>query len=290
MTQLRAGYYVFLGACCYGNLSTITKLGFAQGYSPADLLSSSTLLGCLLLWLYTLPKIQKIKVIPARTIVFLIIVGSIWGLTDIFYSITIKNLPASLAVILLFQFTWISQIVYMIQKRTWLTIYQWIALASVLFGTFLAADYHTNQLAYINWLGFAFGVCSAISYTASIFISDTVGLKIHSSIRSTLIVTGQLMLIWIIFPPTFLFTSAFANGLWIWAGLLGLVGIFVTTITYTKGIPHIGTSLAGILGSIELPMVLLLASWILHEQVGISQWVGVFFILVGIYISSRSSY
>lgn len=289
MTKWRASLYVLSGAACYGTLATMTKLSFAQGFTPAEITSSHVLFGWLMLWLCVLPIVRKMRKIPWQTVMIVVAAGSIWGVTEMCYTVSLHKIPASLAVICLFQFTWMSQLVYMIQQRTWISGRRWLSLASVLFGTYWASGFNAFHLSQIDWFGIVLGLCSAISYTGSLFVSGTVGKHLNPLLRSAFMVTGQMILIFFIFPPTFLFTDALARGLWIWAGLIGFFGIVVTTITYNKGIPYIGTGLAGILGSIELPIVLLLATFILQEQVTAWQWMGTCFIVLGIVIAETGT-
>jgi drug/metabolite transporter (DMT)-like permease len=116
-------------------------------------------------------------------------------------------------------------------------------------------------------------------------VSGTVAINVPPLLRSSLSVTGQMLFIYVIFPPTFLFSTTMETDFWLWIGSLGMISIVATTFTYNKGIPHIGAGLAGILGSAELPVVLLVASALLKENVTLAQWFGVRFIILGIIIS-----
>lgn len=84
-----------------------------------------------------------------------------------------------------------------------------------------------------------FGLLSAATYTLSLYVSYSVSLTLPSMIRSSLMVTGQLLLISLIYPPIFL------GDLWIWTGLLGVLGIVITTLSYYKGIPHLSVGTVG---------------------------------------------
>jgi drug/metabolite transporter (DMT)-like permease len=271
---------------CYGCLSTIVKLAFQQGFTPAEIISGLVTFGCFMLWLFAIPLWKKLREIPMKNILLLILSGAVWGLTEIFYTVSLSKIPASIAVILLFQFTWMTQIVHMKREKTRLSKNHWLGLGSILFGTIFSSGFHLDDLIGLNILGVLLGLCAAISYTATLFISETVATDVTPLLRSSLLATGQMLFIFIIFPPTFLFSGALEQGLWMWIGLLGMIGIVITTFTYNKGIPHIGSGLAGILGSIELPIVLVLASTVLKESVLTTQWLGVGFILLGIVLTS----
>ncbi|MNW65137.1 EamA-like transporter family protein [compost metagenome] len=64
--------------------------------------------------------------------------------------------------------------------------------------------------------------------------------------------------------------------------MLGLFGAFIPPVLFAIGVPHIGGGMAGILGAAELPVAVLLSSFVLHEQVSGLQWTGVVLVLLGV--------
>lgn len=283
MARWKASLYVVIGATCYGMLSTFVKIILQKGFTIQEISTSAILFGCLMLWIITLPALREIKKYSWKTISIVTFVGTAWGFTEIFYMLTLNEIPASLAVVLLFQFTWMTQIVHMIQTKSWLTLDRWIALGFILLGTYLASGADITLLLQMNTLGVIFGLLSAVSYTASIYVSGAVSPDMNPSLRSALMLTGQMIFVLLVFKPPSI--QALSEGLWMWAGFLGLIGFVVTTYAFNRGVPHIGTSLAGVLGSIELPMVILLSSIVLLESVTPFQWMGVVAILVGIVLT-----
>lgn len=286
MNRWLASGYVLLGAICYGTTSTITKLALGQGFTPADISSGIATFGFLVLWTFALPLWKKLQYISWKSIFLITLAGSVWGITEIFYILCLSKLPASIAVILLFQFTWITQIVQMVQGRSWLSKERCFSLASIIFGTICASGFNMHDLQKLNTMGIILGLLSALSYTASMVVSGTLATNVPPLLRSSLSVTGQMLFLYLVFPPTFLFSTTIGKDFWLWIGLLGMISIVATTFAYNKGIPHIGAGLAGILGSAELPIVLLVSSALLKENISLAQWVGVGFIILGIIIAS----
>ena len=66
MTKWQASFYVLIGSACYGTLATLTKLSFAQGFTPSETASSHVMFGWIMLWLCVLPMVRKIKKIPGK--------------------------------------------------------------------------------------------------------------------------------------------------------------------------------------------------------------------------------
>lgn len=285
MSRWQAIVYVIIGALCYGVLSTFVKIVLQQGFTIQDISSSAIVIGCLLLWMITIPVLGDLKNHSYKTILIVTVVGSVWGLTEIFYMLTLDQTPASFAVILLFQFTWMTQIVHMIQTKTWLSTNRWVALGCILIGTYFASGTNMNEMLQTNLWGIMFGLLSALAYTLSIYVSAAVGTQMNQLVRSALMLTGQMVFVVLVFSPDLSFVQSLSEGLWLWAILLGLVGFVITTYTFNKAVPRIGVSLAGVLGSIELPTVIFFSAFILSESVTFLQWIGVGLILIGIVIA-----
>ncbi|MDA6161911.1 hypothetical protein OSK10_26990, partial [Escherichia coli] len=82
------------------------KLGLQAGYSVPELTGSQYLFGLLLL-LLSFPFIKKTKITLKQTAA-LLLTGASLSLTGILYGMSLDRNPASIAVVLLFQFTWIG--------------------------------------------------------------------------------------------------------------------------------------------------------------------------------------
>ena len=60
-----------------------------------------------------------------------------------------------------------------------------------------------------------------------------------------------------------------------WGLLVSLFGTVLPPLLFTRGMPLAGMGLGAILASIEIPVSIIMAKILLHEQVIISQWIGV---------------
>ena len=77
--------------------------------------------------------------------------------------------------------------------------------------------------------------------------------------------------------------GALQAGLWKYAFFLGLFGVVVPVICFSIGVPKVGTGLGTILGAAELPTAIIASITLVHEVVTFMQWIGIIFILVGIF-------
>ena len=69
-----------------------------------------------------------------------------------------------------------------------------------------------------------------------------------------------------VFPPIYLTSGVLWNGLFGWGLLMGLIGQVIPFLFLLISIPRIGGRMAGILGSIELPVTVFVAYLILSES------------------------
>lgn len=281
--------YVFLGACSYGVLSSIVKLAYTHGYNLGEVVGTQMLWGTLITWAISLmlqkrnkAKQQSAPILKAspKEKLLLLAVGTFMVMTGLLYYGSLQHITASLAVILLFQFTWIGVLLEAITKRKWPSKLQLITLLFVFIGTGLAAGISKNGLASAPMIGIVLGLLSAVSYTLFIFFSGKTVPRLDPIYRSAWMSTGGLLLVFILFPPVYLFNGALEVTLLFFGLLLGLFGAVIPTLCFTIGIPKIGSGFASILGSAELPVAMICSTLLLHEPVSLLQWSGVGLILL----------
>ena len=104
-------------------------------------------------------------------------------------------------------------------------------------------------------------------------------------VNSAIVSVASTISVFFIFPPKFLWNGTLGDGLWLWALLIGGLGQVIPPVFFNLGIPVVGGSLAGVLGSIELPVAVTAAFLLLREEVVGVQWIGIVMILVGIVVS-----
>ncbi|USG65867.1 DMT family transporter [Brevibacillus ruminantium] len=271
---------VFLGACSYGILSTIVKLAYGQGYSPSEVVGGQMFFGFLLTWIPALFTLRQ-KPSPKR-LLLLLAVGLPVGSTGLLYYNSLQHIPASIAIVLLFQFTWMSVLLETILTRKKPSKATLCSLILLFGGTLLAGGVIDKGIGSFTLTGVAFGLAAAVSYTLFIFFSGKAAPEVNSWLRTSLMSTGSMLLVFLVYPPSFLTSGVLFDGLFGYVFPLALFGVFVPTLCFTFGVPHTGPAMAGILGAAELPMAVFSSYIILQESVSLLQWIGVVIILVGI--------
>ncbi|WP_315823699.1 EamA family transporter [Paraflavitalea speifideaquila] len=106
-------WMVFAGACSFGILSTFVKLAYREGYTPAEIAGTQAFTGMFVLWLWAWFNRKQQKepgtCQPLRNAWWPVLgTGAAIGLTTFVYYVSVKYIPASIAIILLMQFTWMG--------------------------------------------------------------------------------------------------------------------------------------------------------------------------------------
>jgi drug/metabolite transporter (DMT)-like permease len=284
MNDWKAVSLVFVGACSYGVLSTFVKLAYKDGFQVGGVTGSQMLFGVLML-LTLLFATKKWTKLNRKQWVTLMLVGGFVGLTGLFYYTSLQYIPASIAIVLLFQFTWIGICYEAIAKKQRPSVKVIISLILLSLGTLLAGNVLQTGAIELSVIGLIYGFLAAITYAGFIISSGRVAVEVNPWMRSFIMSLGSLLVIWIIFPPAFLMDGSLGEGLWLWGGLLAFFGIVLPNLLFTYGVPRIGTSLSTILGSAELPMAVFMSWIVLQERITSLQWVGVVIILTGICVA-----
>ena len=281
MSYWKSVVLVLLGACSYGILPIFVKFSYDSGFNVGQVSGVQIFFGFCMLWLLQLARHGFTRV-NRRQWGSLLAVGLTMGLTSVFYYYSLQYVSASLAIVLLFQFTWIGILIEAIAIKRFPTKDKLVSVIFLLMGTLLAADLSGLHMDSISYLGLISGGFSAITYALFIFFSGKIATELNSLLRTAIILTGGILVIFLVFPPQFFYDGSLWNGLLMWGLLLALFGAVIPTLFFAMGVPSIGSGTATILGAAELPTAILMSGLVLQETVSFLQWMGVVLIIIGI--------
>lgn len=296
-THLWAVVLVLVGASSYGFSSSIFKLANEDGWNSAHLTFTQVLAGTAMLWLVMgLRSLRGRRGKSAAGIVNagvrrswlkLAMIGIVGlAMTTIFYNEALARIDASLAIVLLFQFTWITILLESIRRRAWPQRPEWLAMLCIAAGTVLAVGLLEHDFSQLDRTGVVFGLLSAVTYSLFFFLTDFLPPELDAISKSTVMSTASLAIVTLLHFP-----SAFAwgdGGMIIgWGLLLGLLNTAVPFICFNAGIPKLGGGLAALLGSMELPAAVMTAFLLLGEPLTWWQAAGVALILIGIWAAQN---
>ncbi len=281
---------VLLGGASYGLVSPIVKLAYLHGFSAQNVTSGQFYYAAVILWLLT--ALARRRSGPRARLSAgdwrrLFLLGVLGTGTAVFYYRALTMLPAWMAIILLFQFSWMTFVIDFLVTRRAPTGGEWRGILFIAMGTALANihGFHAGQ-ALSAW-GFVFGLLSGATYASFLYVNEGVSTQTSPFFRAAIVTSISAVLISLIYVPSPALLRASIHGMWVFGILIGLFSQAIPTSLFGIGIPRVGGAAAAILGSVELPVAVILAAAIVHEHVLWTGWIGVALIIIGIAVGQR---
>jgi drug/metabolite transporter (DMT)-like permease len=212
--------------------------------------------------------------------------GTSLGMTSVFYYLAVKYIPVSIGIVLLMQTVWMGVLLEWFLDKKAPSIQKTIAVIIVLIGTALAINIFKINFndPSIDWAnGLFWGILAAASFTTTMFTANKVALGISSAQRSLYMLLGGAIIVFgfSLYTQTTPFNFEIFTK---WGIVLALFGTIIPPMLLNAGFPHTGIGLGSIVSSLELPVSVLMAYFLLNEQVLLIQWIGIILIITAIVI------
>jgi drug/metabolite transporter (DMT)-like permease len=281
---LKGIFLVGLGATSYGMLATFVKMAYEENYSTAEVTVAQFVLG--ILGILSINAFQKNRkgntVVKAsrKNIFQLMLAGTSLGLTSVFYYLTVKYIPVSIAIVLLMQTVWMGVLLEMMLDKKRPSTQKIISVFIVLIGTVLATNLLQTEIQ-LDWRGIGLGLLAAASFTTTMFTANRVAVGISSAQRSLYMLLGGAVIVFA-FAMVTQSTPFNFNIFMKWGIILALFGTIIPPMLMNAGFPLTGIGLGSIVSALELPVSVLMAYFLLNETVNTLQWFGITLILVAI--------
>ncbi|HJS00236.1 MAG TPA: DMT family transporter [Flavobacterium sp.] len=281
---LKGVLLVALGASSYGMLATFVKMAYQEGYTTAEVSGSQFSLGLIaVLFLNIFRKVKKKNnetQISKNQISKLILAGTSMGFTSVFYYLSVKYVPVSIAIVLLMQTVWIGVLLEMILDKKRPSTQKIFSVILTLIGTILATNLLHNELE-LDWRGFFWGILAAAAFTGTMFSANRIASEVSSTQRSLFMLIGGNIIV-ILFGLITQNTPFDFSILLKWGIVLSLFGTVLPPLLLNSGFPLTGIGLGSIVSALELPVSVTMAYLLLAEKVNIEQWFGIFLIIIAI--------
>lgn len=273
---------VFAGACSFGILSTFVKLAYRQGYGAAEISASQAITGMVVLGLFSFVFRKEGQ---ARTTWAegwpLLLTGAVMGLTTFVYYVSVQYIPASVAIVILMQFTWMGLLLDWCIFGQRPGVAAWWLTAVILAGTVLSGGLTGGSHGQLSPAGAGYALLSALLYAVYIVASSRTGRHIPPLQRSAWMMTGSALAICLVNVQPLMHAHPDA-GLLQWALFLGLFGTIIPPLLFAGGIPKIGAGISAIIMTAELPVAVICARLVLQEPLTWVQGAGVILMLLAI--------
>lgn len=283
---LKGVILVGLGASSYGMLATFVKLAYKEGFTTAEVTTAQFvygIIGILVIMAIQKPKKKSEEIQPTNKHIFqLMLAGTSLGLTSVFYYLCVNYINVSIAIVLLMQTVWMGVLLEWFLERKAPSTQKIIAVVIVLIGTVLATNILNSEVA-IDWRGIVFGLLAAASFTTTMFTANKIAVGVNNAKRSLYMLFGGAIII-AIFTLISQHTPFNFEIFYKWGVLVALFGTIIPPILMNAGFPITGIGLGSIVSSLELPVSVSMAFFILNEDVVFSQWFGIILIIAAIVI------
>lgn len=272
---------VIIAASSFGIVSTIIKLAMRSGFSVSEAVTSQFFIGfCIAVCIFLVTNRTKLSF---KGVIILIFAGFLTGLTNILYGHSLNFLPASLAVVLLFQFTWIGMLISCITKRQFPSRIELISLIILVAGTIPAAGIIDVDLSQIPMQGWLWGLAAALCYSLFLYVNGKATANMSTSNRLVFVSFFAFMITAVFQSPEIIWNGTLFNeGLWVYGLALGLFGMIIPVFLFTIAVPKVGLGMSSILSAVELPIAVMVSIILLSETVTILQIAGIVTIIIGI--------
>ena len=285
-SKLKGVLLIALGASSYGMLATFVKMAYSEGFTTPEVTIAQFTYGILgIVLINTIQKSQnknQATTASTKTIIQLMVAGTSLGMTSVFYYLAVKYIPVSIAIVLLMQTVWMGVLFEMLLEKKIPSAQKIISVFVVLVGTALATNIIEDKLV-TDWRGIVLGLLSAASFTTTMFTANRVGIGVSSAQRSLFMLLGGAVIVigFAIANQTGDFQfEIFAK----WGIVLALFGTIIPPLLFNAGFPLTGIGLGSIVSALELPVSVLMAYFLLNENINTWQWIGIVLIILAIVI------
>jgi drug/metabolite transporter (DMT)-like permease len=267
-------------------LATFVKLAYDENFTTAEVTTAQFvygIIGVLLINSFQLVKNKNIAFKATRKNIFhLMLAGTSLGMTSVFYYLSVKYIDVSIAIVLLMQTVWMGVLLEMILDKKLPSIQKIMAVFIVLIGTILATNLIQNEIA-LDWRGLFWGILAAASFTTTMFTANRVATEITSAQRSLYMLLGGAIIVFLFSIVTQ--STPFNFEIFLkWGIIVALFGTIIPPVLLNSGFPLTGIGLGSIVSSLELPVSVLMAYFLLSEKINGLQWFGIILIILAIVV------
>lgn len=266
----------------YALMSILVKGAFRLGLGPTQVIVLQSWLSSLMLLFYAVCFNHKLFKISVRLLGLIIIQGVVGTLgTSLLYAYSLKFLPVSVAILLLYLYPAIVLAAGMLVWHKRVSSQEMAAFLLTLAGTTLASGIFAGVNG-VALIGIFLGIAAALAYASFNIIGEFILAKTSPltamcysqwvcAVVLLVILKGDVMNIPWQDPQT-----------WKFGFLLATVASIIPFYMILVGINLLGSDKAAILSTFELPMTFILAAVFLNEFPTRDQWIGGGLVLGGI--------
>lgn len=278
----------------YSTLPIFTMFAYREGVLPMPLLGIRFIMAAAILATIALVKNRSALKIPRADIkryVALSIGG--FGASSFFYFYALKFASAPVISSLLYAYPAFVAVGAWILFKESIAAKQWAAIGMTVIGCALVGGLLGAPVE-VHLPGIVLGLAAALAYASFNLLSQR-WLPGRSSSTMMAYVFGIsgvafLLVSLVVHGPQFVSDIiAWSRMAWLYLALIVVIPTIVAILLYLRGIRRLGAAQAAILSTLEPLLTVLLSWWVLSQELGGVQLVGVLCIVGGVTITSLAS-
>lgn len=188
MKSIKYIFMVLLGGAMYGTMSSFVKLSYSWGYNAAEISFSQAALAAIFLGIcaYVTRKNDNEK-FSRKDLLPLLLTGSAIGLTNFLYYQSVHYISASLAIVILMQFTLFSLLLEWVIFKRIPSRLELFTVFFILIGTVMAGNLLGTNAWIFSLKGILLALIASLTYASYIVANGRVGKGVRWQSKSTFI-------------------------------------------------------------------------------------------------------
>lgn len=269
---------IVISAIGFGVMPIFASYAYDSGVSLTTFLFLRFAFTSIIFFAYIFLKKIKININKTQLLYLILLGGILYTLQSTFYFSSIKYIPTSLAVLLLYLYPiFVAFLSFFINKEK-LSIKLFLSIAISLTGMILVLGTPESD---INYIGILLALGAAIIYSFYIIIGNKMALLLSPIITSAFIAlfASLSLLIGGIFTNTLSFDFNTSG----WIPILGttLFSSIIAMVTFFKGMNIIGPTRASILSMVEPIVTIVFSILLFNDTMSALQFIGGIIIIIG---------
>ena len=255
------------------------------GMTPGQIAVWRFLIAAPLMWLITLARKGKEKVIPGQS-GRLLGLGGIYSMASLFALLALNRLPSSIYVIILFFYPSLVVIYHLVRRKPVPRLW-WLGLPMTVIGLILTVS-RFGQPVSLDLLGIILTALNGLAIIAYMLLSEKVFAGMDDrQLGSTWVMTGA-MVVGLGLIALYGFAAPQTLRGWILLLTLGIVGTLIPIFAMNVGIQMLGSARSSVISTLQPVVAVLISTIFLHEVLSVYQWVGGIIVIVAIILLQRS--
>lgn len=269
---------IVISAIGFGVMPIFASYAYDSGVSLTTFLFLRFAFTSIIFFAYIFLKKIKINISKTQLLYLILLGGILYTLQSTFYFSSIKYIPTSLAVLLLYLYpVFVAFLSFFINKEK-LSIKLFLSIAISLTGMILVLGTPESD---INYVGILLALGAAIIYSFYIIFGNKMALQLSPIITSAFIALFASLSLLI--GGLFTNTMSFDFNTLGWIPILGttLFSSIIAMFTFFKGMNIIGPTRASILSMVEPVVTIVFSILLFNDKMSALQFIGGIIIIIG---------